>query len=187
MNKNKTLRFAAIFLQIGEILLLSLTILFVGVLVYSLFQPDAFLHLAVRDAHRPGFGIAHFKVASGGLENGYVLLKDFSQSMKGWLLLRGISQMGLTFFIIRILRRIVTSVQSNATFYEGNIQYFKRMSFYGAGIVLISSFNLLIQAEGTHLSLTIPFAPIAFTLGCLILAEIFQEGKILLEDKNSII
>ena len=48
-------------------------------------------------------------------------------------------------------------------------------------------FNFIYQPEVSEFTFAIPFGPLAFALGCRVLADVFEEGMVLTEDSKSII
>lgn len=160
---------------------------FVSLLLYSFLNPDAFQTVLISDAFRAGFGIGHLRICTDCAGTGQWYLSELGPGMKSWLLLRGSIFFVLTLLIIRLFLRIIQSIQSASTFYAGNIQTFRQLARYGLVIAGISMFNFFIQGEISDLHFSIPFTPLAFALGCWVLADIFEEGKVLMEDKHSII
>ena len=187
MNRSTTLKISLIFLQLLEILLFVLLVVFALTLVYSMINPDAFDAVKVNGLAEPGFGSTNFKICATCMQDGLLSLNELSMTAKMWFLLRVSIFFVLTILIVRGFKKIVLSVKSKETFYEGNINNFKSLSRYGLIIAIFSSFNFLILPETFRINFDVPFGAIAFSLACLVLAYIFEEGKELTEDKNSIV
>ena len=187
MSQPTSLQLAVRFCQGISILILALLGAFVLLILYSLLNPDAFQTVLLTDAFRAEFGIGHLKICSDCSGAGQWYLSELSAGMKIWLLIRGAVFFVLTYLILRMILRIIQSIRSISTFYEENIRTFKTLSRYGLLIALISMFNFFIQGDIADVNFSIPFTPLAFALGCWVLADVFEEGRILTEDRNSII
>ena len=175
------------FLQfIGWLLLLFWTV-FGVMLVYSMIDASAFPSILTFDFFRPGFGLGRLQWCTGCKGTGGVYLQEISSIMKVWLLIRASLFFFLALRVVKALTKTVESVKSNATFYAGNIQNFRLMSRYALALAALSSFNFFIQGEDTQFDFTLPFGVVAFALGCMLLAQVFEEGRLLTEDKNSIV
>jgi len=175
------------FLFILELCIWVLAILFMVTIMASLFYPDAFYTLIIQEGFRPEYNVGLFRYCSSCTDDSLLRLSDLNIGMKIWLLTRGILIMGLTYVIIRKLRAICKFTTAKSTFYEGSIRYFRQIASYGFALAVLSSFNFYINGEASNVFFSIPFMPLGFSLFCLMLAEVFKEGKMLTEDKNSII
>ena len=175
------------FLQFLKVVLILLFSAFGITIIYSLIQPDAFGNVVIERGFNAGFGIGAYKICPACSKENLLTLQSLSSSMKIWLLLRGGLFFIICLFMFQRIGKILSSVQSNATFYEGNIQNFKTLSSYGWILAILSSFNFFIQGEVSHLDFSIPFGTIAFALACAALANVFREGKDLTDDRNSIV
>ena len=83
---------------------------------------------------------------------------------------------------------ILNSLGDFKTFYDSNIEQFLKLARYGFIAFIIASFNIgPSEVSGVHLDLTFAMGPLLFALGSLILAEIFREGKSLLEESKTIV
>ncbi|MEL6358068.1 MAG: hypothetical protein AAFQ37_14180, partial [Bacteroidota bacterium] len=66
-------------------------------------------------------------------------------------------------------------------------QHLRFIGRLGLLIVIISAFNFYAGAGEVQFHFTIPFLPLLFSVGSFVLAQIFTQGKALVEDKNLII
>ncbi|MEM7297475.1 MAG: DUF2975 domain-containing protein [Bacteroidota bacterium] len=107
--------------------------------------------------------------------------------MKLWILVRGVLLFGVTVLIFLQIIQVLKSLKEKLTFYETNISGLNRLALYGIFISFLSSVNFLVSESQFNVYTSIPFGPLAFTFGCKVLAEIFEEGKRLREDNNSIV
>ncbi|MEZ4826424.1 MAG: hypothetical protein R3C61_09035 [Bacteroidia bacterium] len=61
------------------------------------------------------------------------------------------------------------------------------MGGWGFAIVGLGWFNFYYQNQAFDLHFTLPVYPLIFAVSCFVMAEIFAEGKNLLEDKEFIV
>lgn len=112
---------------------------------------------------------------------------DLALPMKLWLLLRATIFFSMAFLIVLELKKVLVSIRDTTTFYRANYRSFSAIGNYGFLISLFSAFNFYVQGGESLFHLSIPFLELGFSLGSWVLADIFWEGKLLLEDNQSII
>ncbi len=187
MQTNKTLKWSNILcnviIVVNIIMFTSLTLLVIS----SFFTNKFSNYVALIDGVKAGFGTTNLKFIAFDTEK-VVVLSDLTLLMKIWFIVRNLI---FTIIIIRgilIVKKIIASIKTLNTFYSGNTTYFKKLAQLGWIATFFSAFNILTgQNDYSVLHFTIPFGPIAFALACLVLSQVFKEGKSLLDDKNSII
>jgi hypothetical protein len=130
-------------------------------------------------------GMADFKLTFDE-EKGYVL-KELSSAIVFWLLFRLTGFIVLIWLIFRQILGVLNALGNLNVFYAENIRRFKQIALFGIILAVWSSFNIGIDQEISTLSFTLPLGPVLFAVGSRVLAEIFEEGKRLHEDSNSII
>lgn len=162
---------------------------FIIVMSLSLFYPQAVSAVEVTDSFDPGYGINEVNIHpdKDKIPAEAILLSDLNTIMACWLLLRGSFFFAISLFVIHKVMEILKGVRQIKTFYNENIQHFKNISrivFIG---FIVSCFNFSYMAGDFKLGLTIAWSPLLFSMASLVLAEIFKEGKELLEDKNTIV
>ncbi len=187
MIMNKLLFYARNLCYLINGLNLICFIALIWVIVYSIIDSTAFEHIVVTDISKSGFGIGNFKICSSCAKTTDTLLSDLGTGIKIWILVRGGTFSVLLFLVVNSVLRILRSIGSREAFYSGNVLSFKRMATYGFIAALLSAFNFAQVGGTTNWHFSLPLVPLAFSLGCLILAEIFREGARLSEDNHSIV
>ena len=184
---SKPVKWAGWLCRLLIVLIISLFTAFTVLITWSLLDPEVFTYLAVTDAFQSGAGVGNFRICSSCPEASTVFLSGVSVGMKVWLWVRATAFFLLVFLILRTIQKIIRSIQSRDTFFEGNIKSFKTIAGYGFLFALLSSFNFYSDETGTNWHFSIPFVPVAFAVACLLLADIFREGQLLTEDKHYIV
>ncbi|WP_299364099.1 hypothetical protein [Winogradskyella sp.] len=157
------------------------------IVVSSFFTNKYSNYVALIDGVKAGFGTTNLKFISFDTEK-VVVLSSLTSAMKIWFILRNLVFTVIIIKVILIIKKVVKSIKSLNTFYMGNIAYFKHLAILGWIGAFFSAFNFLTGDEDySMIHFTIPFGPIAFAIACLILSHVFDEGKSLLDDKNSIV
>jgi hypothetical protein len=90
----------------------------------------------------------------------------------------------LLFLSIREFKKIMKSVQSLKTFRNDNVKSFRRIGQYVFVYFLLSSFYSYQFNEVGYSGFALSFTPLIVMLLAFIMAEIFKEGNLLLEDKE---
>lgn len=90
-------------------------------------------------------------------------------------------------YSVKIMIEIFNSIIDLETFYDGNIKAFKKLVVLGLVVSVIAAFNFGFADGETMWNFTIPFRPLIYTSICLVMSEVFKEGKNLLEESRSII
>ncbi|MEO0552686.1 MAG: hypothetical protein AAF149_05790 [Bacteroidota bacterium] len=183
----KILQLAIPFFRVIQVIMLVFMTGFIGVLIYSVIDTEAFSNVHLQNTFRARFSVGDFKICPDCESPGSYTLSQLSTYMKLWLLLRGTALMLLALISLQVILRITKSIRDKATFYNRNIKGFLQLFRLGIAIAALSSFNFFIQGAESNFEFSIPFGALAYTLGCRLLAEIFIEGKMLAEDSNSIV
>lgn len=187
MNKNQIIRYAIIvcYILIGVILLLGL--IFTIGLTHSYFYPEKYSHFIITDLFNAGWGIGDIQLCKECIGPKDIILSEINPMMRGWLWIRFMAFAILTIVIVFRILGILKSVLSLNTFYNENILHFKRLAWYGLLAFLLSSFNFYMTSGETMLHFNLNLGTIGFAMACLVLSEIFKEGKVLQEDNKAII
>lgn len=119
-------------------------------------------------------------------EKGYAL-NELNNMVVFWLLFRLVGFVVLIWLIFRQILGILHALGDLNVFYAENIHRFRQIALFGVILAIWSSFNIRIDSAVSALSFTLPLGPLLFAVASRVLAEIFQEGRRLHEDSNSII
>lgn len=186
MTSNNTLRWGLRLCNVILVFNILASAIFTAFILTSFFYANLTDDIILVDGFKSGFGIGNYKKVTT-VEEGMLLFSSLSAIMKIWLLLRGVVFFVITIYGLLIVKKIIKSIKSLKTFYEGNIESFRLLAKLGFIASFISSFNFIFQEGISNFHFSIPFGTLAFGLGCLILSIVFEEGKALTEDKESII
>jgi len=88
------------------------------------------------------------------------------------------------FLITREFQNIVGSVKHFNTFKKDNVISFSRIGKYLLLFFLLTSYSVIEFQEGKNTETHISFIPLFFALLAFIMAEIFKEGNILMEENE---
>lgn len=189
MNRNKTVSIALVICYIILGLSILLVAIWLIVVVHWHYSPDAYQRVDVTQTLKAGYGLGDIKLylKKPPLNEAAIYLNQLDASMLYWLTIRTFIFLGINVMIIRSIIKILQSIQDLKTFYDGNITYLKAIAKYGFLATLLSFFNISYFQSEFDFHFTIPFAPLILASLALVLAEVFKEGKLLLEDKNLII
>lgn len=190
MERNKILWLALLLtraiLGLCYILLAGLLVL----LAYWLLDPSALSSVEVAGIADTGYGIADFRfgVPPAEMNEDSIPMNELHPVMAGWLLVRGGIFFAITITIIRKAAEILKSIRSLKTFYAGNIRNFQFIARLAFAAFLLSSVNFGYAEDGvSRLQFGIAFGPLLLSVGSLVLAEIFKEGRQLLEEQDLIV
>lgn len=179
---NWSLRLCNIILAFNYIAMICLTVVVIG----NIINTNFFSNIYVVDGFKSGFGIGEFRYLQA-IDERATSLANLSIPMKVWLLLRANLFFYITISAIIIAKKIINSIQSIETFYIDNVRHFKSLAQLGFIASILSAFNIFCQDGISRIHCSIPFGILCFTMACLILSIVFKEGKLLLDDKASII
>ena len=90
----------------------------------------------------------------------------------------------LYFLIVKELIKIILSIKDLNTFQEHNSHSFRRFGLIFLGLFFIQAFTFIATSEFFTFLFTIHLTPLFLMLGSFILAEIFKEGNILLQENQ---
>ncbi|MBW1297397.1 hypothetical protein [Aquimarina litoralis] len=186
MKTNNTLQWALRLCNLVLALNIIGLLIFVSTIFASIFNIGIVDHIVLEEGFKSGFRIGNFKTAKT-IEDTMLLLSSISIPMKFWLMIRGIILFSITIFSLITTKKIIRSIKSLKTFYEGNIIHFKTLAKLGFIASFFSAFNFIWQEDISNVHFSIPFSAISFSVACLVLSIVFKEGKILMDDKESIV
>lgn len=187
--KNKTISLASLLGKLVIGICCLLYVLFFIALVYWHFDRDALQLIDLNDAFQAGYGVNGIQVyqQEAQLPSNAILMSELSRGMMYWLFFRVTIFVALTILITRAALRIVYSIGSLKTFYQDNIRHLKAIALYAFIAFIFSTFNF-IHFEGTsEWHFKTAFGPLILAVAARVLAEVFNEGKKLLEEQNLII
>lgn len=115
-------------------------------------------------------------------------IAEVGSGMKIWMLLRLATMCLLFILIINEVNKILKSVRDYKTFHSQNMLYFKRIAKYTLAIAFFRTINFVDEGQnGIGLEIGFPLDLLLFALFSLSLSEVFKEGQLLQEDKDSIL
>jgi len=186
--QNNIIRLARLFTKAILVICITFFVCFAGIIIHSQFSPNTYEKVEVTRSFKAGFGVSmEYHPDDKKISNEAIMLNDLNAGMVWWLLIRTILFFGLMLLVLFRVLAVLKSVNSLNTFYDGNVHHFQFMAKLGLATVIISCFNFYNTDVASDINFTLPFGPAAFMLACLVMAEVFKEGKQLVEDKNMII
>jgi len=189
MPDNKIIKGAYYFGKALLVLCVVLFIFFTLMFVYWHVNPTAFQHVDIAKTFEPGYGLGGIQLYfnESQIRPGAVLLSDVDQPILYWIYLRGVLFFLITFMMLRYAIRILKSLRNLNTFYAENISSLKSIAYYAFAGAVLACFNAYKSENGWQISLDLPLAPLALALSCLVLAEVFKEGRHLAEEQKLIV
>jgi len=189
MSKNRIIKLAMTICKIILVFHFLFGAIVLLVAIHWHFSPSSYESVEITRTLQAHYGLKGIKLHFGQapLNESAVYLSELNHLMVYWLVLRAFFFIGLNILIIRSVIKILRSIQNLNTFYNGNIIYLKNIAKYGFFAAVFSCFNISYVKSEFDLHLSIPFVPLILVSLALVLAEVFREGKILVEDKNLII
>lgn len=160
---------------------------FVVSFIHSILAPELYQQVILTQSFKAGWGINHIRICTDCATPTDIVLGNLENSMRLWLFLRGSVFFVLACLITHKIRQILRSIRQLQTFYASNITHFKILAGYGAVAFVFSTFNCFWQAGAVSWHFTFPLGWLVFSAACLVLSEIFKEGKLLVEDNASIV
>ncbi|NBB77624.1 MAG: DUF2975 domain-containing protein [Bacteroidetes bacterium] len=155
-------------------------------LIYWLYDPAALAEVKIRGMSSIGQTSGQFEIGSRP-ETSAIALGDLNRFMVFWLYFQIIFYLGIFALIIQKVQTILNSITQLKTFIMDNIRSLRDMAKLGVVLFLFSSFQFFYANGDANFSIQIAMGPLLFTLACLVLAEVFNEGRKLLEEKNLIV
>ena len=189
MKKSRILKMAIVFNQIMIAFIILMVVCLVAAVIHWYLDPKSYSLVELTQGFNAGYGIGGFKIhrIEPAQDTGKVLLNQVSSITIILLALRGVLFAVLTILIFRSITRILKSIRSVKTFYDANIANLKYTGRCMLLISILSFFNLGEWQDTWQINFSLPLGPILLTLFAYVLAEVFTEGKHLLEDKNMIV
>lgn len=189
MKRNKVISSARVLSKIVRWLCYLFFGLFTIIVIHWHIAPDNYNQLEVTDGFKAGYGVNAFqwKPSTVMTENLALRMSELPAVMVYWLYLRAVIFFTITLFIIREADYILKSVASLKTFYDQNEEHFRKIARWAFIGFILSCFNFSYLNQGFQLDFRLVFAPLLLSIGSLVLAEIFSEGKELSEDQRMIV
>ncbi|PWN07377.1 DUF2975 domain-containing protein [Rhodohalobacter mucosus] len=187
MEKNRILSLSKTACRLIEWLCIVLMALLVIGFFYWLIAPDQLSGIRVSAGVETGYGLNGFDFMTADHSTDTVSLSELSGFMVGWIVFRSLFFLGITVLIIRKIMLVLTSIDEVKTFYGSNIKHFRDLSLLGFIAFIASGINFSYIGGSMQITLGLVPGPLLFSLACLVLAEVFREGKMLLEENNMII
>ena len=179
-----SLQVCRIFIGLSVVLLFG----FICFLIIGYLSPATVGNVDISDLFNPGFGIGNIIVGSTASSVGKtVTMKDINLLTVFWLILRAIIFFLIAIGILLKVIRILKSIKSPETFYVDNVKDFRVLAKYGLAGFVMSSFNLGVINQSWEFRVAPILSLLLFSGACLVLSEVFNEGRLLLEDKQSIV
>ncbi len=172
--------------------LMTLTLLgMVGVAAfwaYWTLSPETFANWTLCDKSDSSGTFFNMYICVDAYEGEGKSINDIPSFWKFWMFFQLIMTLGIYYLIMREIKVILSSMKSLNTFYEGNIRHFKvlaRLAFIG-WIVSLISFH---ESANGHITLLFEFSigMLILAMAFSLLSRIFEEGKLLLDDKRMIV
>lgn len=161
--------------------------LFTFGLIYWLLDPVALADIKIRGMGDFTTASNQIAIGNGPEATGVLTIGELNRYMVFWLYFRVIFYLGIFALIIQKVQTILNSIERLETFIMDNIRSLKDMAKLGVVLFLFSSFQFFYANGEGNLSLNFAIGPLLFTIACLVLAEVFNEGRKLLEEKNLIV
>lgn len=187
MERNKILSLSmTVCSLINWLCIFLIAVLTVGI-VYWTVAPDQLSGINVSAGPDTGFGLNSIDIMGADSSTGTVNLGELNGFMVFWIFLRSTFFLGITILIVRKIMSVLKSIDKVQTFYGSNIQHFQDLSKLGFIAFIASGINFSYIEGSIQISLGLVAGPLLFSLACLVLAEVFREGKKLLEENNMIV
>lgn len=181
MTKNNLLNLALIICKVLQSVyilgFILLTILFIHVQIDGEFYKDKII--SIEKKH-----IGYNTSVSAESQDEGVTLDEMSTASLYVNYLKYSALLLLFFMAIKEFQNVIKSVQNRATFQNENFKSFRRIGQYTFIYFLVDSFYTYEFNTIGHRGFTISFTPLILMLVAFIMAEIFKEGSLLLEDKE---
>ena len=183
MERNKILRYGNLLAKmIFWLSAVTMVVLTAGLIVWII-TPESFSSVRMVNPAGAGFSIGTFKTGS---EEG-IALSELSPGMIFWLYFRGIFFAGIILLITRKVLMVLSSIEQLQTFYSGNIEHFRDLARFAFVAFLLSCVNVGYIDGTMNFNFMIAFGPLTFSVACLVLSEVFREGKHLFEENEMIV
>jgi len=189
LSRNKILYYSDLLATGVYYLILFLFLVFLAFIASSYFIPEALAPVTLNNPFNPGYGTVGLQLhpsVKNVPENAFQL-SDLNGAMLAWMIIRQAFFVWITILIIKRIKKVIKSVEALKTFYQENIKHFKQIAKLAFVGFVFSCFNFSYIDGDFSFRLKIIWGPLILSMLCLLLTEIFKEGKQLLEDKNSII
>lgn len=187
MKENNIIRRSIVLSRVIYWLCISLFAALLLVAIYWHIDAKAFSAVGISE-FTIGYGINDFQLYSEQeIPADAMLLSELSHGMIYWIVIRGAFFFLVTLLIIRKMQSVLHSIENLKTFYSRNIKDFTDLARLGFVAFGVSCFNFSYLNGDLQVNVGLVLGPLIFGVACLVLAEVFKEGKALLEDKQMII
>lgn len=174
-------------------ILMFITLMFAAVIVVGVMfwhiSPEYYNQIELTRGFKAGYGIGGLKIhiEEPGTRLDKIFLSDLSTGAFYWLCFRGFFFITMNVLILLKIIGILHSIKSIKTFYDSNISNLKSIGVIAAIAAVMSTFNIGYVEGDWHVHFTVPWEILLVSFIAFVLAEVFAEGKQLLEDKNLIV
>ncbi|MEB2776438.1 hypothetical protein SYJ56_14035 [Algoriphagus sp. D3-2-R+10] len=187
MKRNKIIQATLAISKFSFWFFIVLLTAFVFAIVHSIISPEFYSDFQIlNDGNTLSFNFDYCSECERASNS--ISLSEVSGLIKAWMLLHFSA---LLIFLILIQHegiKIWKSVKDYKTFYNQNKLHFRQIAKYTFAIFIIGIFNFIDEGQrGIGLEVGFPVVWIALSLVSLGLSEIFKEGQLLQEDKDSIV
>lgn len=169
---------------------IALFVAFTIMIIHWHFNPEAYAYIDVSKAFKAGFGVnvdIKLSESSKNAAINAVWMSELNHGMVYWIFIRSSFFLIISILILQKVIKVLQSIKSLKTFYKDNIIHFQQMAKLAFVAFLLSCFNIDYHDGEYGFHLKSAFGPLIFALACLVLAEIFKEGRRLLEDQKLIV
>ncbi|WP_035479288.1 DUF2975 domain-containing protein [Gelidibacter mesophilus] len=181
MTKNNLLNLAIVICKILQsfhiVALIVLTVLFVHIQIDGNFYSDKVITVENQN-------LTYNASMAMNSENKGQTLDQMSTVTLYLTYIKYAGILAFLFFSIREFQKIIKSVKNLATFQNMNFKSFRRIGQYVFIYFLLSSFYSYEFGFNSYIGFIPSLTPLTVTLVAFIMAEIFKEGNLLMEDKE---
>ncbi|PHR46191.1 MAG: hypothetical protein COA32_11580 [Fluviicola sp.] len=189
IKKNMFLKTSLILTKVVLIITIAIALVLITGIIYWHISPNSYDLVELTHQFKAEYGIGdiqvHLNAPSTRVDK--VFISELNAGTMYWLFFRAMFFIGINLLILLKIVGILRSIRTIRTFYDTNIRNLKSIGFYAAIAAVMSSFNFGLWRSEWQVNFTIPWAVIMVSVIAFVLAEVFTEGKQLLEDKNMII
>lgn len=187
MNNEKIIRWSSKAIQIFKWIYLISFIAFLLVIIIWFLNRELFENAVLTSGFKAGVGSFNVSFNNKMEYLRGIPFDELSPTLMVWLGIRTTSFFLLGWMIIRQIDKIIQSIVSMEVFYENNVVGFQRIAHISLCIAVLASFNIFWNERGFDLDFTVPFVPLLASVGCYLLAVIFEEGRRLSDENRAIV
>ena len=190
MERNKILWLALLLTRASLVICYLLISGLLVLLAWWMIDPAALSTVELSGTLDTGYSVGDFRfgVPPSEMAEDAIPMNELHPVMAGWLLVRGGIFFAITVTILRKGVDILQSIRSLKTFYADNIAHFQAIARLAFAGFLLGCFNFsLVEGSDPRITLGLALGPLMLSVGSLVLAEIFKEGRQLLEEQDLIV